>query len=85
MNANLANCNGNSGGNWTNWSGSNNSTWASGVPPAGQTAAYYLRYVLDQLGPDRAAAGSSKRSNPAGHPRRPAPGARFDRRSMPAR
>jgi hypothetical protein len=47
--------NGNSGGNWSVASGSNNTTWASGAPVAGQNVPYYLRFVLDQLGPCKSA------------------------------
>jgi uncharacterized repeat protein (TIGR01451 family) len=47
--------NGESGGNWTAASGSNNTTWAANVPLAGQVAPYFLRYVLDQLGPCKSA------------------------------
>jgi len=44
-----------SGGTWSRQNGSNGSTWAVGNPTAGQTAAWYLRFVLSQLGPNRSA------------------------------
>jgi uncharacterized repeat protein (TIGR01451 family) len=53
MGANLSAWNGGSGGSWYPASGTNNTTWAPNVPPAGQGVPYFLRYVLDQIGPSK--------------------------------
>jgi hypothetical protein len=45
--------NGNSGGSWWAASGSNNTTWTASLPAYGQGPPYYLRFVLDLLGPAR--------------------------------
>ena len=55
MGTNQTPWNGGSGGNWFASSGSNNTTWAVNAPAQGQATPYYLRYVLDQLGPCRSA------------------------------
>ena len=55
MNQDLGRWNGGSGGNFYVSSGSNNTTWAINAPLAGQATPYYLRYVLDQLGPCKSA------------------------------
>ncbi|MEK7477646.1 MAG: hypothetical protein AAB152_18660 [Candidatus Coatesbacteria bacterium] len=55
MGTNQAPWNGGSGGSWYAASGSNNTTWAVNPPLVGQGVPYYLRYVLDQLGPCRSA------------------------------
>jgi uncharacterized repeat protein (TIGR01451 family) len=44
-----------SAGTWSQFSGSNGTTWAAGVPLAGQTTPYFLRFALDLLGPNRSA------------------------------
>ena len=44
-----------SAGTWSQSSGSNGTTWAGGVPAAGQTTPYFLRFSLDLLGPNRSA------------------------------
>lgn len=51
MDGPVANWPGASGGLWYISSGSNNVTWAANYPAAGQGTPYYLRFVLDQLGP----------------------------------
>ncbi|MEK7477645.1 MAG: hypothetical protein AAB152_18655 [Candidatus Coatesbacteria bacterium] len=55
MGFNMAGWNGGSGGAWFVSSGSNNTTWAVNAPLSGQAPPYFLRYVLDQLGPCRSA------------------------------
>jgi len=55
MGAGTGTWNGGSGGNWYMTSGSNNTTWAVNEPKVGQATPYYLRYVLDQLGPCKSA------------------------------
>ena len=47
--------NGGSGGTFTASNSSNNTTWTANLPGAGQDAPYYLRWVLDILGPNRSA------------------------------
>lgn len=44
-----------SAGTWARQHGSNGTTWVAGSPTAGQTTPWYLRFVLDQLGPNRSA------------------------------
>ncbi len=47
--------NGGSGGTWSPFMSSDNVTYAAGSPPAGQVTPYYLRFVLDRLGPCKSA------------------------------
>jgi uncharacterized repeat protein (TIGR01451 family) len=47
--------NGGSGGTWSPFMSSDNVTFAAGSPPAGQITNYYLRFVLDRLGPCKSA------------------------------
>jgi uncharacterized repeat protein (TIGR01451 family) len=49
--------NGGSGGTWTSSESVNGSvgSYVTGTPTAGQTTPYYLRYVLDLLGPAKSA------------------------------
>ena len=55
---NWANWNGGSGGTWTPYTSSDNVTYGAGQPTIGQTSVgspYYLRFVLDRLGPCKSA------------------------------
>ena len=54
-NANYSSWNGGSGGTWSPYSSPDNMTYSSGMPAVGQDAPYYLRWVLDLLGPARSA------------------------------
>ena len=48
--------NGGSGGTWSPFNSAlNTNPWAAGMPVAGQGAPFYLRWVLDILGPARSA------------------------------
>jgi len=49
--ASIPGWNGGTGGNWWPTNGSNGTTWVAGSPGLGQTATYYLRFVLTMLGP----------------------------------
>jgi uncharacterized repeat protein (TIGR01451 family) len=51
------NWNGGSGGTWVPSTSPNGSApWANGAyPPVGQTTPFYMRFVLDQLGPTKSA------------------------------
>lgn len=54
--ANRGNWPGLSAGTWTKYRGSDGANWqAAQDPPAGQATPYYLRFVLDMLGPNRSA------------------------------
>jgi uncharacterized repeat protein (TIGR01451 family) len=54
---NYTSWNGGSGGTWTRFASPDNgaTAWALNGPTIGQGAAYYLRYVLDQIGPCKSA------------------------------
>jgi len=51
------NWNGGSGGTWTSWESATGATnaWVQATPPSGQATPYYLRFLLDQLGPAKSA------------------------------
>ena len=52
---NWANWNGGSGGTWSPFTSSDNVTYGAGQPTVGQVTPYYLRFVLDRLGPCKSA------------------------------
>jgi uncharacterized repeat protein (TIGR01451 family) len=44
-----------SAGTWARYRGADGASWQAADPAAGQVAPYYLRFVLDMLGPNRSA------------------------------
>lgn len=52
---NYGSWNGGGAGIWTPYSCSDNATWVNSQPVVGQGAPYYLRFVLDWLGPCKSA------------------------------
>ncbi len=51
----LGNWDGGSGGTFSKSNSANSITWSSGMPATGQGAPYYIRWVLNLLGPGRSA------------------------------
>jgi len=53
----LGSWNGGSGGTWSTWTSATGvpTAYANVPPAAGQTTPFYMRYLLDQLGPNRSA------------------------------
>lgn len=42
-------------GVWTEYDGTNGTSWGAGMPAVGQTTPYYMRFILSVLGPAKSA------------------------------